>query len=120
MLYRNNGIIAKGLGGSASNLILGRFNLGPALIEVIVNPKPKPSGGGASIPPSVRAPIVNATESVTIRVTVRGKVHEETYTIRNDRLPILIRVVSILNTVSTRISVVVERIRRLVNKIRIK
>lgn len=129
------GILTFGLGGNASNMIVGNiFNLGFFEVDVIVTPPPVGGGGGGSIPmrpgeiQNFYKPVQNEWQvpylypndprvAVTIRVTFMGKIIEKNYKVQPKRGDIIITILNMINTIRSRISVTVKNIRRIPSRI---
>ena len=113
-------ILTKGLTGPAAGLLIGQYNLGFITVEVEVIPPvtpPKPQAGA----PGVYIPTDEDLKQV-VRFTVRykKKVWKKTYVISRKRTDIIIMIGNIVNTITTNISVVVTKMKKLLTKIRIK
>lgn len=110
------GVITRGLGGNATNMILGRFNLGPLTVVVEVPPEPPAPSAGA---PGVIIP-KKKKQKVIITVYYKDKKWRKEYWITMARTRVIILVTKIINTITTNISVSVGKIKRLINNIRIR
>lgn len=121
-MYQNNGIVAYGLGGSAVSYILGAFSLGTKKIEVIITPN-RGNGGGSYpsyYPNRLRDNKKPIYDLVTIKVKHRGKTWKHEYSVLREVQPLIIKIVSVINTISTNISFSFDKLRKIKNKFRIK
>jgi len=103
------GIITNGLGGNATSMIVGQFNLGFAFIEIEVTPPPT-FGGGA-------LPTADQKQLVIIRVKYQNKKWEKQYMVSKKRAGIIVKVSKAINRIITNISVKIQNFRQ---KIKIK
>lgn len=110
------GILTNGLGGDASSTIIGKFTLGLASITVeILPPEPAPSYGGPGV-------IIPRRKYQTVRITVRfnNRTWKKVYKISILRTRIIITITKVINTISTNITLVVSKMKKLLNNFRIK
>ncbi len=108
------GILTRGLGGDATSMILGKFNLGKASITIEIEPPVIWDTGGGETP--AQEPV----RSVIITVRYGDMTWKKRYVILASRITILVSINRIINTISTNIKMKVNSIRKLLNKIRIK
>lgn len=109
------GIITQGLGGDASNMIVGHFHLGFFEIGIIV--PPTPGGGGGSVAPGAFPDRTedwdqDAPRTIIIRVTFRKKKTEKIYIVSSKQLDVIIAVSNFLSKTKDRITVAVTNVKR--------
>lgn len=108
------GIITQGLGGNASNLIVGHFHLG-FISGVIVIPPPVGGGGAGPRPIPIRYDLDDRDDyppeqkiSVTVKVRFGQVWYERIYLVLPKNAKIMIKIMNLLNTTRSRIKFVVS------------
>jgi len=113
------GIITNGLGGNASTMILGQFNLG--FLGVVISPVPpsKPVTGGAG---GDYEPYIQPQTKIQIKFIIKRKDSkwEKTYVVDKERGLILIKITKIINTITNKISFGITNIRKRLGNIKVK
>jgi len=110
------GLLTRGLGGDATNVILSKFSLG--FITVTVEPVPPDYTGGFG---SVYIPDPEeAFKLVTITVRYKSQTWKKTYLVRIFQSTVIIKVIDVINKITTNISIAVRNMRKMINKLRIK
>lgn len=117
-----NGILTGGLGGNASSMILGQFNMGFITITVEPDPDPdtqptitgSPSGGGGDGLETVR--------KHKITFTIRHKKHswQKEYIVDESTGNIVITILNVWSKIKNRINITVQGIKKKLGNIRIK
>lgn len=114
------GILTGGLGGSASSMILGQFNLG--FISVTVTPVPPvipptqtPSGGTGGDYHDIRP-----RHKITFVIRHKGSTWEKEYIVDQSTGNIVIRILKVWTNVKNRINIIVRNIKNKLGNIRIK
>ena len=115
----SNAIIAKGLGGSATDLIIGRFSLGGFGIQIIIPPPPPPSGAvgaiGGRYPVDVRRP--KPYEHIMIIIKYSNKVWKSEYTVSKDVRDAIVVTVEFIRALIQKVTVVTSAIVKIVRDV---
>lgn len=105
------GILTNGLGGNASNMILGQFNLG--FFEVTITPEPPitpppvtPVGGIGGDPEII------TKQRITFTIRRKGVTWQKSYVIDESKGKILIRITKVINKVIDRINITIKGIKK--------
>jgi len=110
------GIITQGLGGDASNMIVGHFHLGFFEIGIIVPPKPGGAGGAGvapgAFPDRTEDWDQDAPRTIIIRVTFNKKKTEKIYIVSSKQLDVIIAVSNFLSKARDRITVTITNVKR--------
>jgi len=115
-----NGILTGGLGGNATSMILGQFNLG--FITVIIEPEPEPP---ITPPPTVTGgaggDYLDIPQRYKVTFTIRHKQHtwQKEYIVDKSKGLILIRVTKVINKVIDNVKIVVKGIKKKLGEIEI-
>ena len=115
------GIVSFGLGKDAGpeSMILGKFNLGFATIEVEIIPPPVQTGGGGG--PGVFLPTSEIYwQRIKITVRYKDKKWVRIWKVSKFRADAIIMVTNIINRITTNIKIGVTSMHRLFKMIRIK
>ena len=99
-------ILTNGLGSNASNLILGQYQLG--FIEVEFEDIPI---GGQDY--KQHTTVTQDKVRITFKIHHGEKYWTKSYVIDKKRMPIIIRILNYINTVTTNISVRVHKMRKI-------
>ena len=113
------GILTNGLGGNASNMILGQFNLGFLGITITPEPPVVPVTGG---PGGDYRDYTQAQEKlrITFIITREDSKWEKSYIVDKERGLILIKITKIINTISNNIKFGITNIRKRLGNIKVK
>ena len=108
------GLITNGLGGNATNLILGQFHLG--FISVVIE------DGGEDYPERQisGAPLPVDKLKITFTIKRKGKVTKQSYILDKKWKPILINVTNVINTITTKITFHVSFLKKYVRDVLLK
>jgi len=113
-----NGILTNGLGGDATSMILGQFNLG--FISVVIEPEPPIT------PPTVTGGTGGDYQDILpqrhkITFTIRHKRHtwQKEYIVDESKGLILIRITKVINKVMDNVKIVVKGIKKKLGEIEI-
>ncbi len=108
------GIITRGLGGDATAMILGKFNLGFLGIEIIIPPRPVGGGGSVShgvFPDRTDVWDKDAARTIIIRIKYKKKTTEKIYLVSAVRTEFIIKVLNIVNITRDRIKISIRNLK---------
>ena len=127
------GIITNGLGGNATNMILGQFHLGPFDGVIVIEPPVvKPPGGGGGSPFAGLIPYTDYQpwntdheelekfHKVSFKITYNGKTWKKYYYMREKYKDAIVSVTGVIKTMIKGIRIKVSNARSAFNKFRIK
>ena len=108
----SNGIITGGLGGDASNLILGQFNLG--FISVIIEPEPPVITPPPTVTGGAGGDYTDIPQRYKITFNIRHKKHtwHKEYTVDKSNGLILIRITKTINKVIDNVTIAIKGIKK--------